>query len=395
VRYSRRLPQDLSPTPLATSLAASGRAADAIDLTVSNPTAVGLRYDAAAIAAALADPALLSYTPEPLGLPVARAAVAAYLRRARDLDVPAERIVLTASTSEAYSVLMKLLCDPGDAIAVPTPSYPLVPHLAELEGIRALTYELTYDAGRWRLDEGSLRRALVAGARAVVAISPNNPTGNVFEPAEAARLRAACEEHGAALIADEVFAPYGASGRRLPTLGADGGPLCFVLDGLSKSAALPQLKLGWMVLFGRESEVAQARLRLEWLLDAYLSVGTPVQVAAPKLLETGLAMQEQLAARLTANRAEWSRALGACPGIELLESDGGWYAVLRLPPGTDEEMVVEHLAREAGVLVHPGFFYDFPTNEHLVVSLIAEPRAFAAGAKALGAGLNRLLAGCL
>ncbi len=374
MRWSRRVPEDLSPSELSLALAEPGKV---IDLTLSNPTAAGLAFDVAGIWARAAS-TLPAYAPAPLGAPPARAAVARYA------GVPEERVVLTASTSEAYTFILKLLCDAGAAVAVPAPSYPLVPHLCELEAVEAVRYELYFD-GRWRIDLPSLERALFAGARVVVVVSPNNPTGQRPLPEELAELRALCDRHGAALVSDEVFAPYGHAGR-LPTLGADDGPLTFVLDGLSKAAGLPQLKLGWISVFGRPAEVERALLGLEWIGDAFLSVGAPVMAAAPELLAAAPAFQAEVSARLGANRAALTAALGKGP-VEVLAADGGWYAVLRFRHDLDEASQVLRLARRHGVLVQPGFLYDFDAPRYLVVSLLPRPDSFLRGAAALAEGL--------
>jgi len=381
VRTSRRIPPDLTPTPLARALAASGAASPVVDLTLSNPTLAGLTYDRARILAALGDAESLRYEPAPLGRLEARQAVVEHLLR-QGRAVPLERVVLTASTSEAYAVLMKLLCDPGDAIAVPAPSYPLVPHLAELEGVRPLTYRLLPCDG-WRIDFASLAAVLDEGVRAVVVVSPNNPTGSVVGDADAQELRQRCQEAGVALIVDEVFWAYryGASGPS--PFARDQGPLTFVLDGLSKAAALPQLKLGWMTLHGVESALDTARAGLEWLLDASLSVSTPVQVAARELLATAAPMQAQIRARLAQNRVALAEACAGLAAVRLLPAEAGWYAVLELGERVDEEGVVERLATCHAVIVHPGFFYDFVRPGYLVASLLPEPTTFARGAAAL------------
>ncbi len=380
VRFSSRLPRDLSASPLTEALQ---RAPFGIDLTESNPTLVGLRHDEALLGAALGTRGLSSYHPEPLGSREAREAVAAYLARA-GRRVPIERLALTASTSEAYAVLFKLLGDAGATVAVPAPSYPLVVHLAELELLATRPYQLSYDDG-WHIELDALEEVLAGGARIVVAISPNNPTGNVFDGREYERVAEACLRHGAALIIDEVFAPYGADGQTVPSFVRDDGPLTFVLDGLSKSAALPQVKLGWISVFGLEA--AAAMVRLEWLLDAYLSVSAMAQLAAPALLAAAPAMQRQINARLAKNRLTLAHEL-----MPPLEAAAGWQAVLRLMGEPDEELLVAHLAKEAGVRVHPGFFYDFAKPGYLVLSLITEPARFAEGARALARGLRDL--GC-
>jgi aspartate/methionine/tyrosine aminotransferase len=383
VRFSTRTPSDLTPTPLARLLEGEQ---GGVDLTLSNPTRAGLEYDEAAIRAALARPEVLRYEPSALGHEAARQAVARYLASI-GRPVSHDRLALTASTSEAYGALFKLLCDPGEAVAGPAPSYPLVPHLGGLEGVDVIPYQLHRDRDRWRIDPRSLEDALAAGARAVVVVSPNNPTGNVPDAAERRLLAEACRRHDAALIVDEVFAPYGWHDGPVEPVAGDDGPLAFVLDGLSKSAALPQLKLGWVAVRGPEVVAREALTRLEWVLDAYLSVSAPVQAGAAELLATAPAMQRRLRARLLANLTALRTALASVPGVEVLAGDGGWYAVLALAGETDEEALVTALITDAGVRVQPGFFYDFAAEGYLVVSLLVPEATFVAGARALARGL--------
>lgn len=378
MRFSRRLPADLSPSELAHKLAVG---AGRHDLTVSNPTLVDLDLPGLDIEAALARASRpLTYTPAALGLDSARQAVADYC------GAPPDRVVLTSSTSEAYAHVIKLLCDVGERIAVPAPSYPLVPHLAQLEGVDVVTYGL--DAERdFAIDLPSVRRALAAGARAVVVVSPNNPTGTSPTEVEWDELGAACQSHDAALIIDEVFAPYGASGTRTSAPRRAQGPLTFVLDGLSKAAALPQLKLGWMTVRGAHAEAAL--LRLEWLCDAYLSVAGPIQRAVPELLAMAPRVQRAINERLAQNRVTLQRALAPLPVH--VRADAGWYGCVRLPAYTDEEALVGELAERHGVLVHPGFFYDFTHGDWLVLSLLPATEAFEGGALALARGLSTAL----
>jgi hypothetical protein len=380
-RRSHRLPADLRPTALATRLKA---AAGAVDLTVSNPTKVGLTYPGAAIREALAGAEVLRYEPAAAGEPRARAAAA------KVAGVEPGDVILTASTSESYALLFQVLCDPGDAVAVPAPSYPLFEHLARLQGVRARSYSLEYD-GRWRVDTGAVRDALAAGAAAVVVVNPNNPTGSAIDEATGAHLRALCAEHDVPLIADEVFRPYGFAAEP-PSAGGDGEALTVVLDGLSKRAALPQLKLGWMALRGPSAARAELSERLEWAADAYLSVGAPVQVAAPRLLELAPAICAQVRARVAGNRARLSAHAGALPEVDLLAADGGWSAVLRVPAICGDDEWVVRLAEEARVIVQPGFFYDFAAAGYLVVSLLPDPAVFEEGCTRLFEGVRSILA---
>jgi alanine-synthesizing transaminase len=291
--------------------------------------------------------------------------------------VAPDRIVLTSSTSEAYSILFKLLCEPaGDAVLTPVPSYPLFDHLTRLDGIRAIPYRLAYH-GRWTVELDSVDAAWSRAVRAVLAVSPNNPTGSMLSSDELDALDARCAARDAALILDEVFADYSLEDRVEPAL----APRCleFRLGGLSKSAGLPQVKLGWIVVDGPQATVDAALERLELICDTYLSVSTPVQVAAPALIAAGAVVRDAIVERVRANYAMLRRLAAAHPAIEVLHADGGWSAVVRVPSTrTEEELVIDLLERD-GVMVHPGFFFDFAQEAYLVVSLLPEPEVLREG----------------
>jgi aspartate/methionine/tyrosine aminotransferase len=353
-----------------------------IDLTTSNPTIVGLRYPDD-ILAALARPTANSYEPDPRGLVSARAAVSGDYAR-RGISVAGDRIVLTASTSDAYSILFKLLCAPwGDAVLVPAPSYPLFDHLTSLDGIDPRHYRLEYH-GRWMVDEPSVDQAWTGDVRAVLAVSPNNPTGSVLSGAELAWLSARCAEREAALIVDEVFADYrfDESSGTAPRP-EDPPALTFRLGGLSKSAGLPQVKLGWIAVDGPDALAGQALERLDLICDTYLSVSTPVQVAAPELIARGADLRTQILARVRGNYRTLKRLAASDPAVEVLRGDGGWSAVVRVPSTRAEEELALDLLERAGVVVHPGFFFDFAHEAFLVVSLLPEPDTFAEGIRRL------------
>ena len=369
--FSSRLPPSLAPNRIALAVDAARARSPLADLTESNPTVVGLRLPAEAILAALAAPAALTYEPTPRGLPAARAAVAAYYAR-HDVAVDAERVTLTASTSEAYSWIFKLLCDPGDDVLVPSPSYPLFDHLAALESVRPVGYPLRYHAG-WFVDVEEVRRALTPRTRAILVVNPNNPTGQFLKRDEARALAALAAERELPLVSDEVFADYGfgPDPARVTTLAGDSPALTFCLSGLSKVVGLPQLKLGWIVLGGPEPGRAAAAERLELIADTYLSVAAPVQHAAPALLALVDDVGAQIRARVRENRAALAAAL-AGSAAQLLDAEGGWSAVVRLPATrTEEEWTLALL--DDGVLVHPGYFFDLPPTT-IVVSLLVEPR---------------------
>jgi alanine-synthesizing transaminase len=378
--FSGRVPRSLEPNRIARA-AGRARAAGAAltDLTATNPTAVGIPYPPEALDA-LSSAAALRYDPDPFGAIAAREAVAGdYARRGLTLDP--SRIVLTASTSEAYSLLFKLLCAPsGDAVLVPAPSYPLFDHLTMLDGVRAVPYQLHYH-GRWTLEPGELARAWSPAVRAVLAVSPNNPTGSVLTPDEMDALSGVCADRDAALILDEVFADYPLDPSVAVVPAAAGRCLTFRLGGLSKSAGLPQVKLGWIAIDGPEAIVRDALERLAIVCDAYLSVSTPVQVAAPSLICTGALVRARIAERIRTNARALAAAATAFSAVEVLATEAGWSSVIRIPSTRSEEDVVVDLLERDRVLVHPGFFFDFPREAFLVVSLLPDPQAFAAAVR--------------
>jgi aspartate/methionine/tyrosine aminotransferase len=354
-----------------------------VDLTLSNPTRAGLSYPAGLLEP-LAGAGALCYEPEPFGLATARQAVSDDFARRR-IAMPSNRIVLTSSTSEAYSLLFKLLCDPGDAVLTPRPSYPLIEHLTELEGVSLDYYGLEYHA-RWAIDVHRLGEKLsTAGTRtrAIILISPNNPTGSVVTDAELDTIGALAREHNVALIADEVFADYPIAGPPPASVLRQDTALTFALGGLSKSVGLPQVKLGWIGVGGPPEQVAEAMERLETISDAYLSVSTPVQVAAPELLRTGAGIRQQIQRRICANFASLVDAASSFPGCSALPVEAGWYAVVQVPAFKSEEMIVLDLLDRTGILVHPGYFFDFEREAFLVISLLPDPGVFAPALRTL------------
>ncbi len=380
--FSSRVPGELHANRLTQKIRqmrASG--GEILDLTETNPTAVGIHYPEALLAP-LADPASARYDPHPLGIQTAREAVAREYER-RGGRIAAERVVLTASTSEAYSILFKLLCNPsGDSVMVPVPSYPLFDHLTALDGVRAAAYRLEYH-GRWMVDFDALDERWDGGVRAVLAVSPNNPTGSTLNPAEFGGLSDRCGARTAALIIDEVFADYPLRAEPVPWSQTDAPALTFRLGGLSKSVGLPQVKLGWIAVDGPDRVVHAALQRLELICDTYLSVSTPVQLAAPRLLSDGAAVRRQILDRVRTNDAALRELASSFPSIEPLQSDAGWSAVLRVPATRPEEELVLELLERDGVLVHPGFFFDFAHEAFLVLSLLPDPVVFAEGVRRL------------
>jgi alanine-synthesizing transaminase len=376
------------------------------DLTASNPTRCGFTYPPRLLAA-LADPRALDYDPQPLGSLAARQAVCAYYAAQVDPAqiVPAQ-IVLTTSTSEAYSFLFRLLLNPGDEILVPQPGYPLFDFLARLNDVKLKPSTMVYNHG-WQIDPEGLRRALTPQTRALVLVHPNNPTGHFTKPWEAEELARLCREHGLALIVDEVFLDYPLAGSagcprsgfsdpgehnsqppdapRTFASGFDGvlsGVPVFVVSGLSKIAGLPQMKAAWIVVTGPQPARAESLARLEIIADTFLSVNAPVQCALPAWLDSRLTIQDQIRARVAANLAELDRQLASIPAphrlVDRLALEGGWYAVLRIPALAPDEHTVLALL-ERGVWVHPGYFYGFPQSGWLVLSLLPPVTEFHSG----------------
>jgi alanine-synthesizing transaminase len=394
--FSTRLPWDRPENTLARLLRTRRAQGGALlDLTEGNPTRVGLPgVDLdweGQVRAALAGAAIAPYEPTPRGLPAARAAIAAEDARTDDARaaLSPDQLVLTSSSSESYAFLFKLLCDPGDAVLVPEPSYPLFEYLARLEGLTPVPYRLSYD-GAWHIDFASVDDALAQAQttgrpRAVVVVNPNNPTGSFLKTFELEPLATRCEAHELAVISDEVFAPYPVSDDplRVPALARHAAftarVLTFGLGGLSKACGLPQLKLGWMAVAGPPGRADAALGGLELIADTYLSVGTPVQTATPRLLELGRPVRHAIAARVAANRASLAAALPASSPCTLLPTEGGWSAILRVPATHTDEEWAAALLSEDGVLVHPGYFFDLRGGAFLVLSLLPPPEIFTEG----------------
>jgi alanine-synthesizing transaminase len=368
--FSKRFHWDFRTNRLSDLLARKRReGADVIDLTESNPTHAHLDYSFDVIRA-FQDSRMLLYEPSPKGALSAREAVAEYYSR-RGHSVSPERILLTASTSEAYCYLFKLLTDPGGRVLVPRPSYPLFEYLAAMEAVHVEAYSLHYHGG-WSMDVDSMPQ----GARAVVLVNPNNPTGSFVKRGELDKL----VKLGAPLISDEVFADYAFApdAGRVSTLVDVDECLAFSMSGLSKVAGLPQMKLGWIVVSGPERLRREALEKLEWIADTYLSVSAPVQCAAAGLLHAGEDVQRQIRQR-TAENLRFARECVTGSSANILDVEGGWYAILQVPRiRSEEEWAMELLERE-DVFVQPGFFYDFESEAFLVVSLLTEPGPFREG----------------
>jgi alanine-synthesizing transaminase len=382
-RFSQRLSWPSAPNAFSCRLQQKRVAgAKLLDLTVSNPTEAFEDYPHDRIARAFGAASDFTYHPDPAGQEQARRAIAAYYA-ARNIVISPGRLLLTASTSEAYALLFKLLCDPGDEVLAPLPSYPLFEYLAAFESVRIVPYCLRYD-GSWFVDMASLRPAVSPRARALIIVNPNNPTGSFLKQREAAELFRFANDRGLPVISDEVFMDYsfGAAPGRLRTLiGAD-SILTFSLNGLSKAAGMPQMKLAWIALSGPEPACESARQRLELLSDTYLSVATPVQCALPELLRVGSDMQQRIAQRLVRNLGALHAMLEQTPA-HCLHVEGGWSAIVQLPRTSTEEIWITRLLEEQSVIVQPGYFFDMDSEPYLVLSLLTPPETFDEGVRRL------------
>lgn len=376
---SRRSRDSDGPNAISAALSARrGSGRPLLDLTGTNPTAADLPYDTAALRTALSDPAVLRYEPAPLGAAHARETVAA-LWRGRGIDVEPDRVALTASTSEAYAFLFKLLCDPGDQVLVPRPSYPLFEHLCRLEGVLPVSYPLEYD-GAWHVDTAVLAARVSSRTRAVVVVSPNNPTGSCLRRDELAAIGSL----GLPIVSDEVFGAYtfGENPARARTALEATDALVFALDGLSKYAALPQMKLAWITVGGPPDSVRDALASLELVADTFLSPSAPVQRALPHLLASTAPTRRAIRERLAHNLSNLG-AVAAGTAATPLATEGGWAAVVRLPSTRTEDDWVLGLLEERDVLVQPGWFYDFYGEPYVVVSLLGPEADFEDGLRRL------------
>ncbi len=381
--FAQRTNWNLAQNRLSSALAGLQTVGAAvIDLTASNPTTVDIQYPTEEILKALSQPHSLTYEPVALGLPAAREAVALYYAELGVL-IDKQDVVLTVSTSEAYSYVFRLMCDPGDEVLVPAPSYPLFDFLAEIQDVRLVPYELVYDHG-WQIEFESLRKGISKRTKAVMVVHPNNPTGHYCKQWEMDVLNAICSHHELAIVADEVFLDYSLDGGVRPSFASNRGALTFTLSGLSKISGLPQMKSAWIVVSGPEKLAREADARLEVIADTYLSPNAPIQWAMPSLLEMRMGVQKQLSARVIENLRALDQLLESQTSVKRLAFEGGWYAVLRVPvTRTDEELAIELLMKKH-VMVHPGHFYNFAGEGYLVLSLITKSEEF-------GEGVRRLL----
>jgi alanine-synthesizing transaminase len=377
--FASRTNWNLKPNRLAEALErhkSSGRRL--LDLSASNPTECGFAYDAPAIMRSLCAPASLQYHPDPKGLKSARQAVSDYYAEHGE-RVAIDDLILTASTSEAYSFIFRLLCNPGDELLIPTPGYPLFDFLADVNDVKVIRYPLFYDHG-WHIDTHALEQAITSHTRGVIVVHPNNPTGHFTKPEETAQLNQICSANQMAIIADEVFLDF-SLGAEQKSFAANAGALTFTMSGVSKISGLPQMKFAWLAVSGLEDLKREALARLEMIADTYLSLNAPIQLAAPVLLRQRAHFQQQVMDRVRRNLAELDSQLAGNQHVSHLAVEGGWYAVLRVPATrTDEELAIDLLDKH-DVYVHPGHFYDFPSDGYLVVSLITPEQDFSEGTR--------------
>jgi alanine-synthesizing transaminase len=380
--FASRTNWNLAENRLTLALAAhrsSGR--PLFDLTVSNPTACGFTYDDSAILAALHSPSSLQYEPAAQGLLSAREAVANYYREKKAAVSPSD-LFLTTSTSEACTYLFRLLCNPGDEVLIPTPSYPLFDFLADINDVRLVRYPLLYDHG-WQLDLPSFERAISPLTRAAIVVHPNNPTGHYAKSQEQSQLSALCAKNNLAIVADEVFLDFAIEAIPAQTFAAQSAALTFTLSGLSKLCGLPQMKSAWIAISGPDALKSSARERLDVIADSYLSMNAPVQHALPALLATRTAFQLQLVERVRANLSALDAQLANQSVCSRLPLEAGWNVTLRVPATSSDEDLALTLLAQHGVFVHPGHFYDFSRDGFLVLSLIVPEKEFAEGARRL------------
>lgn len=358
---------------------ARGEGRKMLDLAVSNPTLAGFEWESDLLGSALGGNAIEIYKPSARGSLAARQAVADFYAKTHGVAVDAEQqIHLTASSSESYGWLLKLLCDPGDNVVMPAPSYPLISFLCCMENTQTRDYALCYNekSERWEIDFESLERAVDARTKAVFCVNPNNPTGSTFSARERERLEAFARERRLPLVVDEVFLEYMTTPTESFATARSGA--VFVLGGLSKSAALPQIKVGWILTCGDENFRREAATRLDFIADTFLSVSTPSQCALPTLLREAPSMRERITARLNANEKALREWCAGTPDLTFLRREGGWYGIVRLPRGIEEESLATDLLRRENVIVHPGYFYDLESvpAPHLVFSLLAPEADF-------------------
>jgi aspartate/methionine/tyrosine aminotransferase len=381
--FARRTGWNLTQNRYSAALQkARARGTKLLDLTASNPTQCNFDFDSNSILQSLARPESLHYDPQPQGLLSGRQAVATYYNgkklKPTESEITAEQIFLTTSTSEAYSYLFRLLCDPEDDVLVPQPTYPLFDFLADIQDVKLRPYNLFYDHG-WHIDFGGISKGITERTRAVLVVNPNNPTGSFVHQQELRQLASVCRDRDLALISDEVFLDYEVENAAEVSAAFSRECLSFALSGLSKISCLPQMKLAWIAVNGPNELQRDAHARLEIIADTYLSVNAPIQHALPELLAQRNHIQPQLLKRARSNLRFLDEYLQSAKAVQRLRVEGGWYAVLRVPAKESDEDLAIALIDRAGVIVHPGHFYDFLQDGYLVVSLITPEVEFQNG----------------
>ncbi len=380
--FSERTNWKLDSNRLSEALARRRQSGQPIlDLTASNPSTCGFRYHSGSLLRALSDPKAIVYDPDPRGLVVARRAIVDYYA-SHQVQLGIDDVLLTTSTSEAYSFVFRLLCNPCDEILIPEPSYPLFAYLAQIQDVKLVPYALLYDHG-WQIDFHGLQNSITPKTRAVIVVHPNNPTGHFTAPAEIAELNQLCAARDLAIIADEVFLDFAIKPSAPQSFAATREALTFTMSGVSKICGLPQMKLAWLVASGPQKRKAPALERLEIIADTYLSMNAPVQYALPTFLDRRTEFQSQVLARVQMNLAALDQRLAQQKSCTRLEVQAGWYAVLRIPATRSDEDLALLLLESKGVYAHPGHFYDFPADGFLVVSLITPEEDFAKGIEQL------------
>jgi alanine-synthesizing transaminase len=356
---------------------------EVLDLTESNPTKVFLEYDVTGILKSISHPDSMKYNPDPKGIQTAREAISLYYKD-KNVEINEDDIFLTSGTSEAYSFVLKLLTDPSDEILIPRPGYPLFSFIAEMESVEIQYYDLNYsNDGFWKIDFDSLKSCLTNKSKAIICINPNNPTGNYIKKDELNELISICRTYNLALICDEVFMDYEIEVDKKDIFSFSGKKdvLTFTLNGLSKICALPQLKLSWIVVNGPQKERDEAKAKLEIITDTYLSVGTPIQLALRSLLEGKEIIQMKIRNRIIRNYNFLKEELLNRNNVELLNTEGGWYSILKVKSDIDEEYLTHSLLKEKDVYVHPGYFFDFKDEGYIVVCLLTSEEIFSEGMK--------------
>lgn len=389
MRFARRTEWELTPNKITGILEDFKKSGQQIlDLTESNPTRCGFAYSQKDLLKQFATPDNMLYVPSTQGLLSSRQAIAAYYQ-SQNIAISPDQIFLTASTSEAYTFLFRLLADPGDTVLFPSPSYPLFDFLVDLNDLERGFYPLVYN-DTWTVDFAELASHMTPQTKAIVTVNPNNPTGSYINNEELAQLNKVCRAARCALISDEVFFDYAFDRKaHLSSFAANTENLTFTLSGLSKTLGLPQMKLSWIVVNGPQDMMREAIGRLEVIADTYLSVNTPVQNALASWLTLRSAIQDEIMKRVCANREYLLKNFTDNRLGTVLHTDGGWYMILKLTGSVDEEELIEQLLLKDQVYVHPGYFFNFNEGPYLILSLLPLTETFTEGVTRIVARLKK------